>query len=214
MTEHQVSTATSEPSTHRPLLVVVEGTNDIEFLVRLSRRLSQTDDSIPNLQLLKNAGSIVFVPAGGGNLASWTDRFAPLGCPEFHLYDRETFPETQRRLEAVSYVASRPGCRAFVTGRRALENYLHPKAIAAAEGGVITFGDDDCVTAILARAWYEPGRTWADLPSRVRTRFSQRTKRWLNTAAVEQMTADLLGESDSDGDIRSWLQAIAAMAAV
>ena len=207
------ATPIREPPAHRPLLVVVEGANDIEFLVRLSRRLSQGDDAIPNLQQLNNAGSIVFVPAGGGNLASWTDRFEPLRCPEFHLYDREIPPETERRLEVVSYVASRRGCRAFVTGKRALENYLHPLAIAAAGGGQVHFGDDDCVTGIVARTWYEPGRIWADLPKCARARFSQRTKRWLNTVAVEQMTAELLRESDPADDIRRWLKIIGHMTA-
>ncbi len=214
MIQTTVRCRTNDPAIPRPLLVVVEGANDVEFLVRLSRRLSQADDSIPGLQPLKNSGRIVFVPIGGGNLTTWTDRFEPLGCPEFHLYDRETLPETERRQAAVAYVASRPGCRAFMTGKRALENYLHPQAIAAAGGGEITFGNDDCVTSVLARAWYGPGRNWCELPGRVRTRFSQRTKRWLNTVAVEQMTPELLSHSDPAGDIQTWLQTIAEMASV
>ncbi len=129
-----------------------------------SSRLSASDPSILHLQLLINAGRIVFVPFGGGNLAAWTDRFAPLGCPELHLYDSEVHPETERRHAAVTQVTSRQGCRAFLTSKRALENYLHPQAIAAAGGGEIAFGDDDCVTSVLARAWFEPGRIWRDLP--------------------------------------------------
>ena len=144
----------------------------MEFLVRLSRRLSVSDPSILHLQPLINDGRIVFVPFGGGRLAAWTDRFPPLGCPELHVYDREVPPETELRQDAAAHVASRPGCRAFLTSKRALENYLHPQAIAAAGGGEITFGDDDCVTSVLARAWFEPGRIWRDLPGGVRSRFS------------------------------------------
>ncbi len=146
------------------MLVVVEGVNDVEFLVRLSRRLSASAPSTLDLQLLIDADRIVFVPFGGGKLAAWTDRFAPLGCPELHLYDREAPPETERREQAVEHVSSRPGCRAFLTSKRALENYLHPAAIAAAGGGEVAFGDDDCVTSVLARAWFEPRRIWSDLP--------------------------------------------------
>lgn len=194
------------------MLIVVEGTNDVEFLVRLSRQLSISDPSILNLQPLIDTGRIVFVPFGGGNLAAWTDRFAPLACPELHLYDREVPPETERREQAVTHVVSRPGCRAFLTSKRALENYLHPQAIAVAGGGEITFGDDDCVTSVVARAWFEPGRIWRELPGGVRSRFSQHAKRWLNTVAVEQMTVELLRQSDPSGDILEWFNAISVMA--
>lgn len=212
MINSQVSPPSIDSMTRRPLLVVVEGVNDVEFLVRLSRQLSQADSSFPSLADLKNSGRIVFVPFGGGNLTAWTDRFEPLGCPEFHLYDREMPPETERREAAAAFVASRSGCRSFMTSKRALENYLHPKAIAAAGGGEISFDEDDCVTSVLARAWFEPGRIWRELPGGVRSRFSQHAKRWLNTVAVEQMTPELLDESDPAGDIRTWLQTIAAMA--
>jgi len=195
-------------------MIIVEGTNDIEFLLRLSRRLSTTDASIPDLQALATAGLVVFVPMGGGNPAAWTDRFAPLGCPEFHLYDREVPPETELRQRAVTHVAARPQCRAFLTGKRALENYLHPLAIAAAGGGDITFGDADCVTTILARKWYEPGRNWSEIPWRARSRFCQRAKRWLNTIAIEQMTADWLRQRDPANDLQGWFKAISQMAQV
>lgn len=200
------------PSFSRPLLIVVEGTNDVEFLVRLSRRLSASDPSTLDLQPLIDAGRVVFVPCGGGNLAHWSDRFAPLGCPELHLYDREAPPETKRREQAVEHVACRSGCRAFLTSKRALENYLHPQAIAAAGGGEISFGDDDCVTSVLARGGFEPGRIWGELPGSVRSRFSQHAKRWLNTVAVQQMTIELLRQSDPAGDILGWFNAIAVMA--
>jgi len=108
------------------------------FLTRLSKRLSLADSSIPDLQSLVSAGRVVFVPFGGGNPAAWTDRFAPLGCPEFHLYDRESLPETQLRQDAVARVQARPCCRAFLTGKRALENSLHPLAIQAAGGDRLT----------------------------------------------------------------------------
>src|SRR5215207_9108609 len=96
--------------------------------------MSSTDASVPGLQALVSAGRVIFVPFGGGNPAAWSDRFAPLECPEFHLYDRESPPETDLRQAAVVRVLSRPHCRAYLTGKRALENYLHPEAIAAARG--------------------------------------------------------------------------------
>lgn len=209
--ELSTSCSTSRCVHCQPLLIVVEGVNDVEFLVRLSRRLSSTDASIPDLQALASAGRVVFVPFGGGNPAAWSDRFAPLQCPEFHLYDRESSPETELRQAAVARVLSRPLCRAFLTGKRALENYLHPAAITAAGGGEVDFGDDDCVTSLVARSWYEPGRVWNELSWRVRSRFCQRAKRWLNTIAVDQMTAEWLNRSDPAGDIEGWFRIIAHM---
>lgn len=210
---HEFPVRANTPScdTLRALLIIVEGTNDVEFPVRLSRRLSVTDRSVPDLQSLVSAGRVVFIPFGSGNPADWSDRFA-LRCPEFHLYDRESPPETDLRLRAVARVAARPGCRAFLTRKPALENYLHPFAISAAGGGEILFGDYDCVTTTLARKWYEPRHDWSEIPWRNRSRFSQRAKRWLNTIAVEQMTDELLEQSDPAGDQWDWFRTIARMA--
>ena len=38
--------------------------------------------------------------------------------------------------------------------------------------------------------------------------MTNRAKRWLNTAAVEQMTVTMLNERDCDGEIVSWLLTI------
>ena len=37
-------------------------------------------------------------------------------------------------------------------------------------------------------------------------------KRWLNSEAVSHMTPALLDEQDPQGDVRSWLKAIARLA--
>ena len=111
----------------KPLLIVVEGVHDIEFLRRISRILHQDDVAIVDLEILEQAGQLVFVPQGGGDLVSWTNRLAPLGHPEFHLYDRETGAATEVRRRAVKLINERIGCRAFVTAKLRPGKLLAPR---------------------------------------------------------------------------------------
>jgi len=199
----------------RPLLILLEGSNDLEFLVRLAARLRPDLPHLPDLRQWQAEGRIVLVPLGGGDPASWPDRLRALGHPEFHLYDREQQPETDVRQQAVAKVNARPGCRAALTAKRSLENYLHPVAIRAAGGGDLAFGDDDPVSLLLARRWYgeqAPEVPWGALARRAQRRLAARAKRWLNTAAVMQMTADLLAMRDPTGELLGWLQTIAELA--
>ena len=65
----------------RPVLVILEGINDIEFLLRLSQRLHAERAEIANLALLHAHRQILFVPTGGGNFCEWAVRFQALGLP-------------------------------------------------------------------------------------------------------------------------------------
>ena len=157
----------------RRLVLVLEGTNDCEFLFRLSQRLHAENLQLTDLMRLHADGRILLVPTGGGNFDQWAVRFAALGCREFHLYDREIGPETLRRQQAVELVNSRPGCRGFLTSKRALENYLDSQAISQAGGGEISVTDDECVGTALARHWYAlipQARPWPELLHRTRRR--------------------------------------------
>lgn len=93
---------------HRPLLIVLEGANDITFLVRLSTRLRTDLPHLPDLQQLQSEGQITLLPIGGGDPATWPNRLQALGCHEFHLYDREQHPETDNRRRAIAAVNARP----------------------------------------------------------------------------------------------------------
>lgn len=200
-----------QPSMKRPLLLLVEGTNDADFLVRISRMLYQAQASPVNLAELTTQDKIVIVPLGGGISAGWWNRFAPLGCPEFHLLDREQEPQTSQRTQLAGRVNSRPGCHARITSKRSLENYLHPAAIFQAGGGDVRIDDEDCVIQKLVcgrlRATH-PGVSWDSLSPRTRQRLKYRSKRWLNTKAVEHMTMELLAQQDPAGEILEWLSTI------
>lgn len=196
------------------VLMVVEGTNDIEFLRRISMMLSQACPALPDLAKMERRGELIFVPFGGGHVRAWSERLAPLMRPEFHLFDHELPPESEQRIAAAKAVNNRPGCHAAITRKRSLENYLHPAAITAAGGGRIQFDDFDCVSLVVARSLYQsaPGQpAWQLHSQRARNRMANRTKRWLNTIVAGQMTTDLLADRDPEGEIIGWLKQIAHM---
>ncbi len=111
----------------RPLIIVTEGVLDISCLKQLSRIAQLVHAGLPDLHDLTAAHLTVWLPTG--DLAAWTDRLAPLACPEFQLYDREQEPETTLRQRIMDQVNARPNCRAVLTAKRRLENHLHPAAI-------------------------------------------------------------------------------------
>lgn len=138
------------PPTPARVVVVVEGPNDIEFLRRISATLHRDDPSLPDLAEMERKLSLVFVPAGGIDLST-AFRFASLSLPEFHLLDRDIPPATQTRQQVAAMVNSRPRCRAEVTSKRSLENFLHPAAVFEASGLTVEFGDEDNVPDLIAR---------------------------------------------------------------
>jgi hypothetical protein len=196
-------------------LIVVEGRNDIEFLRRVSRLLHRHDRMLPDLDAMEQRGTLIFLPLGGGGITAAAQRLAPLGLPEWHLYDRELPPETETRRAAVEEINQRHGCCAALTRKRALENYLHPQAIEQAGGGRVEFGDFDSPPDLLARANYQqfgPSLSWDRLPYRARKRLANRAKRWLNRSVVDCMTPELLGQRDRAGEVLSWLHTIGRLA--
>ena len=192
------------------VLVVLEGAFDIEFLGRISRRLAGDSTGVPDLAALEQRGELVFFPFGG-DPCLWTDRLAPFGLPEFHLYDRELPPETSRRQAAADRVNQRPGCRAVITGKWALENYLHPQAIAEACDVQVRVGEHDHVADLIAEQQFRArhGVDWQRLTRRAQQRWRNRVKKTLHTKAVDHMTRDRLAERDPQGELVYWLQAIA-----
>ena len=197
------------------IFLVVEGVNDIQFLRRISAILHIDDPHMPDLSAMEHGGELIFVPFGGGDVSLWADRLAGLDRPEFHLYDREMPPESQSRQRIADAVNRRPQCRAMLTKKRSLENYLAPSAVREAGDVDINFSDHDPVAELVARQMHKrrDGQPrWNDLPARIRKRRRDRVKKWLNTRAVERMTAARLAERDPTGEVRCWLATIARLA--
>ena len=71
-------------------------------------------------------------------------------------------------------VNSRPRCRAEVTSKRSLENYLHPQAVFEASSFSVTIAGEENVPELVARKANEgpePQVPWDDLPARARKRL-------------------------------------------
>ena len=197
------------------IFLVVEGVNDIQFLRRISAILHIDDPHMPDLSAMEHRGELIFVPFGGGDVSLWTDRLAGLARAEFHLYDREMPPESQSRQAIADAVNRRPQCRAVLTKKRSLENYLSPSAIHEAGDVDINFSDHDSVAELVARQMHKHRNgqpRWDDLPTRTRKRRRDRVKKWLNTRAVERMTVARIAERDPSGEVRCWLATIARLA--
>jgi hypothetical protein len=197
------------------VLLVVEGTSDIEFLRRISLLLHSHDSSLPQLAEMEHRGELIFVPIGGSHVRAWIHRLAPLGKPEFHLYDHQLPPESEYRREAAEAINHRPHCRAVLTRKRSLEDYLHPQAILAAGDIPVDFDDFDPVAEVTAKRLHQrllDETPWELLTRRARSRLTHRAKRWLNTKAADHMTMALLHDRDPDGEVISWLHSIGQLA--
>ena len=115
-------------------------------------------------------------------------------------------PTAQPQLEAVLAAV------ADVLGQSVRAVYLHGSAIFEANGVAIQFSDDDDVPTLSAQHMAKcRGAGWHELSLRARKRLRYNTKHWLNTLAVDRMTPARLAERDPEGEIRSWLKAIAEL---
>ncbi len=123
-------------------LVVLEGANDVEFLRRISRSLHADNGRLPDLNRLEATGRLAFLTSDARTLASiQVGRSAK--CCQFHLLDREMPPIDGQRRCLVDSLNQNPNCRAFLTTKRSIENYLHPVAVRQASGIEVEFGDFD-----------------------------------------------------------------------
>jgi len=197
------------------VILVVEGIHDIEFLRRISRVLHADNQRLPDLGAMEQAGQLLFLPSGGGDVRAWAQRLAVLAVPQVYLFDRELPPETDVRLQAATIVNQRVNCRGLVTAKRALENYLDPSVLLEVRGIDLSFGDQDDVPERIARVCCsrDPSRPqWDDLSPRARRRYRDRAKRWLNREAVDRMTPERQAQRDPSGEVRGWLATVAELA--
>jgi hypothetical protein len=193
--------------------VVLEGLRDIHFLRHVSAILNAQDPGLPSLTIWEQEGRVVLLPRGGGDNWIWATCLAPLGLPEFHLIDREIPPATQHREAIVAAINRRPRCRAALTSKRSLENYLHPGALQEVFSVAVEVDDHNPVIEVLTErllaSWGDP-RPWASLSVRSRRRWADRLKRSIQKRVVRQLTVERLNARDPSGEIAGWLRTIAA----
>jgi hypothetical protein len=192
------------------VFIVLEGSNDVNFLKSIARVLRENREDVPDLEQLEKDGDVIFVPMGGGNLDSWTSRFEVINRSELYIVDRDTAPPEPAKHQAFAdKINKRRHCQAFITDKREMENYLHPAAIKAVRPEVdIAFGDFDDVPLLVARAVHcasNSSKPWDELGREKKDEKIKGAKRWLNEEATGQMTPTMLDERDPTGEVRGWL---------
>lgn len=195
------------------LFIGLEGIHDINFFLGISKVLLDAGEDVPDLATLESEGKIMFIPLGGSNLAIWADRLAHLNRPELHVFDRDQMPPARSDHQDVAdQINARDDCKAYLTSKREIENYLHPLAIKSVRAEVdVTFGDADDVPALAAKAVHNASSApvdWDAITDEKREYKISRAKKWLNRDAVRQMTPAYLTERDPSGDVRGWLNEI------
>lgn len=198
------------PDNQIKLLACVEGPTDIDHLKQISKMLNQSNNTLPDLS---SDPRVLIFPLGGSTLKQWVENnyLRELNKPEVHIYDRGTDAPPQYS-ESVNQVNARNnGSYAVLTGKREIENYLHPDAIAESIGVAVTFGDNDNVPETVARALYlasGQATPWNNLNEKSRKDKISRAKSRLSKEAVVKMTAARLATSDPNRDLELWLHEI------
>jgi predicted ATPase len=206
------------PDRRVQVLVFVEGTNDIEFLERISTMLKPGMDDVVDFN---NDIRIALVPLGGGSLKHWVARryLRNLNIPEVHIYDRDdaTPPKYQAECDMVN--TRTDGSWAVITTKREIENYLHADAISdGMEGIAVTFTETCDVPLLVAKAVHESSgsvKPWADVLADTKLLADKisKAKKRLNRDAAARMTVARLAQQDTAGEISDWLRRIHTMLA-
>jgi putative ATP-dependent endonuclease of the OLD family len=203
------------PDRRARLLVCVEGPNDVVFLMHMSRLLRGKTTSFVELD---TSPLLAYVVAGGSSLLHWVQAhyLKNTGLPEVHIYDRDT--ETPPKYaQAVKDVNARgDGSWATLTTKREIENYLHQDAITEALGVTITFGAQDDVPTMVAKALHEahPGTIpWEHVDPETKGKKVSRAKKRLCDDAAAKMTLERLAQSDPNGEIEQWFKKITELSA-
>ena len=209
------------PDHNVKLFIGVEGQNDIKFLHNIARVLRSAGEDVLDLEQLETEGQIMFIPLGGSTLEQWISRLEGLRRPEFYIFDRDNEPSRPAKYQnAADKFNSRKGCKAVITKKGEMENYLHPDAIRAAafstgRGEVcLTFGDFDDVPELVAQYIHEHNDTakaWSEIKPEDRKKKGSSHKSWLNTDAASLMTPELLSAIDPADEVRGWLADIKAI---
>ena len=190
----------------------VEGKNDISFLKRISAILAVTETDIPDLSSAEQSGRLVFLSLGGSNMDAWINTMENFGRPEFYLTDRDAPPPQRPKYHNFLSQWEARGCKAWVTSKKELENYICPSILRAIQPAYTGTGlDFEDVPMLFAEAVHTAAPNvspWMTLCEEKKKQKESSAKKFLNTVAVSSMTPDLLTQTDIGGDIRGWLREV------
>lgn len=187
------------PDNRVKVLICVEGPTDVSALKALSKSLHSHDSSIIDLS---SDPRFAFVPMGGGTLKQWVSEhyLKHLELPEFHLYDNDVddYQESAREVNL------RSNCKAMLTERRAIENYIHQETVQTVFGVEVDFTEVDEVPKIIS------AETKKD--AGVRSWNKENVKRKIASECFPLMTPSHIQQIGAKEEITSWLSHIASLA--
>ncbi len=213
--------ALPDPKNKVKVLIFVEGENDINALIGLSKLLNASDGNIINLE---NNEAVAFIPTGGSQLKFYIEKKYLDGLlqSQVHIYDSDIPAYVQSVADLNSEgVDTKIG---FNTIKIELENYLHHEAINECYQdlniniNLTEILDDEDVPEKVAMAVHlETSDTdWNAInPDPVKTEEKQKkkiskAKRQLNNLTIEKMTVERLTERGGFDEIKNWLDTIKA----
>ena len=204
------------PADRVRLLLFVEGSNDVVALKLYSALLAEHDPEYVDLHETEAVGYVV---TGGSTLLHYVEQqyLGGLGKPEVHIYDGDN--PTYVKAAANINAEGNDKKIAFVTNKRELENYLHPKAIVesylanGAKGFTFSEVDDEMDVALeVARAHFTlSSGVWDDQPSEKQKNLADGKKKLLNSQAVQKMTIDRLKARNGFDEIAQWLSRVSSL---
>lgn len=118
--------------------VAVEGFTDIDALVSFADVLTDSGD-LGGFDQAK----VFWTIGGGSTLKDWVERryLDRLGLPQVFIFDSDrtaaALPPAKEKEDRVTEINGRPNCKAFLTRKRTIENYMHPDALDRLSGGKI-----------------------------------------------------------------------------
>lgn len=211
--------ALPDPKNKVKVLIFVEGENDINGLINISKLLNQEDDSIINLE---NNENVAFIPTGGSQLKFYIEKKYLDGLlqSQVHIYDSD-IPDYVKSVETMNAEGNHSKI-GFNTIKTEFENYLHHEAINECYSDLqininlneITDAEDVPLKVAMAVHQATSDTDWDEINADpIKTAEKQKkkiskVKKHLNNGAVEKMTIDRIKERGGYDELKSWLDCI------
>ena len=190
------------PDSRVKALVCVEGPTDVIALGCLSKALQMKYSYLPDLS---EDERIAFILMGGSTLKHWVtyNYLKGLGKPEFHLYDNDV-ATYQESIDEVNN-RSDDSC-GQLTKKYEIENYLHPDAIKLGFDIEMEVPDNLNVdNKSVPRIFAEAYSMKFGFPTPIK---DKNAKKFLAERAFPNMTAEMIEERDSIGEVKGWFDKI------
>lgn len=186
------------------VIVCVEGPTDVLFLQNISSIL-ENDLKIDFES--ESEKRVILIPLGGATLKQWVNYnyLKKLNKPEIHIYDSDNLKNPQYKKQAKEVNNRTNGSKAFLTRKKEIENYVHPKILNTLFG----LSDGDIID--FKKAGWLGDWNILDVPKTIGSKVKRKEskiKKEISEIGSKQMTITLLKEIDAYDEIKEWFLAI------